>query len=512
MGKIKSQFEVHAIKVTQWLENWECVKFNVKLHRRKPEPHFYLVSLSANLLKRLSGIYRRSTASGRRRLDLGIQRRHDKGRSDRIHQFVQYGYPWSELGEAKRKSGEYEDLLKPGWLPTAIVVNILAKNDTRGGQRVSNDDLINIVEANGEVRMKLPQGVNSKTWLPSGLFPIEVIDGQHRLWAFEEQIEGQYDLPVVAFHGLDISWQAYLFWSINITPKRINASLAFDLYPLLRTEDWLEKFEGHSVYRETRAQELTEALWSMPDSPWYQRINMLGESGLEFKMVTQASWIRSLMATFIKGWEVRKGKLGGLFGARLGEHKQVLPWARVQQAAFLIFAGKKFRMAVESSDQEWISSLRSSDVKKSDSADPGFYGSHTLINTDQGIRGLLYIINDFCFVKSTELKLNEWTLEEESEDIEEGTIKQVLSSLGKQPVDDFLDRIAGSLAQYDWRSSSAPDLSEQERTIKLGFRGSGGYRELRRQLLLHLSGEAGEIGSTAKSILAKLNHASSKSK
>jgi hypothetical protein len=52
---------------------------------------------------------------------------------------------------------------------------------------------------------------------------------------------------LVAFHGLDLSWQAYLFWTINIKPKRINPSLAFDLYPLLRSENWLDKAEGHFV-------------------------------------------------------------------------------------------------------------------------------------------------------------------------------------------------------------------------------------------------------------------------
>ena len=86
-----------------------------------------------------------------------------------------------------------------------------------------------------------------------------MIDGQHRLWAFEgEELAGDYELPVIAFVGLDLSWQAYLFYTINIKPKKINTSLAFDLYPLLRTEEWLNKFEGPAIYRETRAQELVE--------------------------------------------------------------------------------------------------------------------------------------------------------------------------------------------------------------------------------------------------------------
>src|SRR5438445_5291967 len=104
--------------------------------------------------------------------------------------------------------------------------------------------------------------------LPGELPPFEIIDGQHRLYSFEKGVFAEeYQLPVVAFENLDISWQAYLFWTINIKPKRISASMAFDLYPLLRTEDWLERF-SHYVYRETRAQELVEALWSNPHSPW----------------------------------------------------------------------------------------------------------------------------------------------------------------------------------------------------------------------------------------------------
>jgi adenine-specific DNA-methyltransferase len=124
------------------------------------------------------------------------------------------------------------------------------------------------------------------SWQPKSLHPIEVIDGPHRLWAFDEDFRHDYELPVVAFVGLDVSLQAYLFWTINIKPKKINPSLAFDLYPLLRTEDWLEQADGPTVYRDARAQELTEALWAHTTSPWYQRINMLGQT--QGRLVTHA--------------------------------------------------------------------------------------------------------------------------------------------------------------------------------------------------------------------------------
>src|SRR5262249_45408689 len=152
--------------------------------------------------------------------------------------FVEFGFPWSTLSDAKRASAEFNDLRKPGWLPTAIVLNILTKDAVRNGSTVADKDLASIVEVDGQPRLQLPYESWSADWAPSKLPPFEVIDGQHRLWAFEgaSKLEN-FQLPVVAFVGLDVSWQAYLFWTINIKPKRINASLAFDLYPLLRSED-----------------------------------------------------------------------------------------------------------------------------------------------------------------------------------------------------------------------------------------------------------------------------------
>jgi hypothetical protein len=108
--------------------------------------------------------------------------------------------------------------------------------DQRRTRRMQSADAISVdTDDSGTAMLHLPTGVNSSSWEPT-LAPIEVIDGQHRLWAFEDNdYADEFDLPVVAFHGLDISWQAYLFWTINIKPKKINSSLAFDLYPLLRT-------------------------------------------------------------------------------------------------------------------------------------------------------------------------------------------------------------------------------------------------------------------------------------
>jgi hypothetical protein len=328
--------KIPTIKVHQWLKAWDSVDFSPGQHRRKPLPHFFLFSLPAAELRSLCGIARRHSKDlTPRAADLGIQRQLDLERTEEIKRFVEYGYPWSTLSEAKRRSPTYHNLRKPGWLPTAILINILNAGEARQGKKVATQDVVRIDEEANAI--ELPYSGWSEDWEPAAAFPpFEVIDGQHRLWAFcNDKDTSGYEVPVVAFHGLDISWQAYLFWTINIQPKRINASLAFDLYPLLRGEDWLDSDEAYSVYRETRSQELTEALWSHPASPWYDRINMLGEKQVPW--VSQSAWIKSLLATLVRPWEGRRSRMGGLFGSRLQEDGEVLGWTRAQQAAFLIF-------------------------------------------------------------------------------------------------------------------------------------------------------------------------------
>lgn len=502
--------EITAIKVRQWLPEWDKVQYDEKRHRRYPDPFFYLFTLPASDLKALSGICRRTTKGGLKRSDdLGIQRRHEESRSDEIGRFVKFGFPWSVMSESKRKTGGFDDLRKPGWLPTAIVVNVLRPEDKRHGSLVANQDLITIEDTREAMSIiKLPRNFSGPTWRPKQLHPIEVIDGQHRLWAFEGSgIERKFDLPVVAFCGLDISFQAYLFWSINIKPKRINASLAFDLYPLLRTEDWLEKFSGHPIYRETRAQELTEALWSTPQSPWYHRINMLGESRLKHPMVSQAAWIRSLMATYVRSWRGRGMLgLGGLFGAKVGSHDEVLPWSRAQQAAFLILMGVKVWDAVKKCKAQWAEILRREESKKlfPEEQDPAFSGPHTLLNTDQGTRGLLYITNDLCYLKAEHFGLGNWTMAEIGSASDEAAINQALKSLKEQKVAQFLEDIAKELAKFDWRTSSAPGLTEKDRIMKAAFRGGGGYKELRLQILKHLAKQKGIVGTASIGVQAKL--------
>ena len=389
---------IPAIRVRQWLSEWDSYDFDEASRQRKPQPYFYTCSMPAPLLRRLSGVRRRQ-ASGPRAADIGIQRGHDERRSIEIGRFIKAGYPWASLNTDQQS--RFPKLRKPGWLPTAVVANLVSATTERFGIGAAPSDLITIESSGGSlVHLVLPDGSQEPSWEPAEdhLEPIEIIDGQHRLYAFseDEELDGNFELPVVLFEDLDISWQAYLFWSINVTPKRINPSMAYDLYPLLRTTDWLEHVEGPLTYRETRAQELTEALWSHPESPWRQRIGMLGR---ERGKVTQAAFVRSLTLSFVRGWSgSRRTGIGGLFGTEQSEERtDVLRWTRAQQAAYLIALWSSLEEAIGKSDEEWSKQLREATPRQETipEHDPAFAGRYSMLATDQGVRAFSKCVTTF---------------------------------------------------------------------------------------------------------------------
>ena len=179
--------------------------------------------------------------------------------------------------------------------------------------------------------------------------------------------------------------------------------MAYDLYPLLRTADWLEHVEGPMTYRETRAQELTEALWSHSESPWRLRIGMLGR---ERGKVTQAAFVRSLTLSFVRGWSSsRRTGIGGFFGSEQSEERtDVLRWTRAQQAAYLIALWSELENAIRTSNEEWAEQLRNvtSHEESMSRDDPAFAGRYSMLATDQGVRGFLQVCNDMSYERRLE--------------------------------------------------------------------------------------------------------------
>jgi DGQHR domain-containing protein len=454
----------------------------------------------------LSGVYRRKRSGNEVE---GLQRFHDEGRSVVIRDYVKYGYPYSDIKPELRTTDNLA-LRKPGWLPTAIVVNILTKTDVRRGRKVAADELITFKEKAGISSIVLPYEQSDEKWSPTGLEPIEVIDGQHRLWAFDEAIRGgdlpgDFELPVVAFHGLDIGWQAYLFWSINVSPKRISPSHAFDLYPLLRSQDWLETQSDLKIYREARAQELTELMYLHPQSPWFHRINMLGDAARNAPAsagVTQAGWVRGLSTSFLSPGGRGRG-VRGLFASAIGDTP--LDWPRPQQSALLIDLWHRINKHIEDEEPRWAKALRSREnagLRDRAAREDPFSGTRTILNQEQGLRGVLWVANQILYAEASEDRaLFEWEMDEDvgtSTTIDDVTV--ALANLRKRKLSRFVQDLADALSEFDWRTAEAPKLTDHQRLVKRAYRGSGGYVALRDQLLAHIAKYDGPAGERAAAL------------
>lgn len=485
--------KIKLIKVHQWLESWLPVNSQSSISElgRVPE-FFYLASISLKSLRMLAGVHTREKEN-RKSSDkgAGYQRSLEASRAKRIAHYIKYGFPLST--QTKIDVEKNEALVHPGWLPTSILINVLKGTDTRrrhGKQiSVSPDSLVRFDSDQTGDYLLLPDVEENFNLEPDvKLQPIEIIDGQHRVFAVDhiDQMSPEYEVPVVVFDGLSEAWQAYLFWVINVEPKRINPSLAFDLYPELRTHTWLEGSETIKIYRESRAQELTETLWRYPYSVWHNRIELFGSrvSG----HVSNASFIRSLTSSFLNNVDVEH-KSGGLFGAsRIEERNRMLPWKRVEQSAFLILCWKLISDAVEKCQSDWCKELRGQTLEnncdeKLNLPVPLIHGT-SLLATDQGVRTVHYIFNIFCIKAFDEIKLEEVVFDT-IDDLDEENIAKSLNCLNAcEEIVSFLKAIAETMvATIDWRTSSAHGLTPEQRRLQSSYRGSAGYTLLRNDVI-----------------------------
>lgn len=484
IDKLKIYSRTPMLRVNQWMNGWDDIDFNILENRRKPKPRFYMFSMDARLLKRLSDVHRRNVNDRE-----AIQRKKSDARVNEITNYIEGGFPWSTLSKDQQKTNENSKLKMPGLLPTAIIVNILSPDTKRSGKVLAQEDALVIedkldnddVWQHGKISsfptLRIPDHVFENGWDPE-LKPIEIIDGQHRLWAFDDNqnFNGDYELPVIAFDNLDKAWQAYLFYTINIKPVKINTSLGFDLYPMLRTQKWLENTrDGVLAYRESRAQEIVEILWSYSNSSWYNRINMLGEAG--GAVISQAAFVRSLINSFFRPTK-------GLYSSNLVKNEpQVLNWNRTQQSAFITFIWNKiFEKLKINNELLWAEKLRDADDNFSEEYDPSYQGKETFLNRDQAIRPIMMFINDFFFTLMDESILNlnsiKWEGEPEDRIIDLENVDIALEQFYSNAVlNEYIDNIANIIISIDWRTPSAPFDSEDERRNQLIYKGSGGYAE-----------------------------------
>lgn len=108
-----------------------------------------------------------------------------------------------------------------------------------------------------------------------------VIDGQHRLRAFNHTQKKDFELPVSSFIDLSLAEIAEIFVKINYYQKPVSKSLVYDLLGI-SPEIFPEYFEAH---------EITKVLNETVSSPWFGLIKMLGVGK---GIITQATFITAL--------------------------------------------------------------------------------------------------------------------------------------------------------------------------------------------------------------------------
>ena len=480
------------LRVNQWLDSWNIASWGG--NRPKPPTHFYVGSIALKTLRALSGVQPRTVEDRRASKMAGYQRTHDEDRLSKIGRYLEYGFPLSTEGGLDPQA--YAELVNPGWLPTSILVNVLGPNELRtrkGKERhVAQADLVSI-ETNGtHYELSFPTvGIDPAQALP----PLEIVDGQHRLLATDLiSLPDDYEVPVVIFDNLPLTWQAYLFWVINVEPKRINTSLAFDLYPELRDQEWLKRGESIKIYQEHRSQELAEVLWRNPSSPWKDRIELFGKR--VDGHVSNAAAIRSLMATFVRTWP--KGneagadadditKLGGLFGSIDKDGKRyIIRWRRPEQAAFLILCWNAVRSAISVSKSSWKLALaENSGTSGGAMAADAFSGPYTLLATDQGFRAISFAYNALAQLAYDKVGLLEIEGSEDESEPSDELVAFALKELeSNKNLTTFMNAVATALVEgVDWRTSAAPGITEEDKVRQGQSRGSSGYKALNKAAL-----------------------------
>lgn len=111
----------------------------------------------------------------------------------------------------------------------------------------------------------------------------QIIDGQHRLYGVD-RARKHFDLPVVAFIGLNVTQRARIFLTINSKQKGVNTSLVYDLFGLTRT--------GTAV--ELIAVDLAKNLNDDSDSSWKGLMKMTDARAKKGETLSLAAFVSAL--------------------------------------------------------------------------------------------------------------------------------------------------------------------------------------------------------------------------
>lgn len=128
----------------------------------------------------------------------------------------------------------------------------------------------------------------------------DTVDGQHRVLGLKEaNIQEEYVIPVVFLLGATEEQKALIFATINGKQTKVPASIIYDLFGVTSTRS-----------PQKTAHEIARAINRSPDSPWFNRLKMLGKKTHgSLESLSQGTFIKFLLPQISKCPEIDRDKL-----------------------------------------------------------------------------------------------------------------------------------------------------------------------------------------------------------
>jgi len=178
---------------------------------------------------------------------------------------------------------------------------------------------------------------------------------------------------------------------------------------------------------------------------------------------------------------------------------------------------KQIRQFVTKSRADWAKALLGGYEKdfknysESQRRELLFSGPDTQLAADQGVRGYMNILNDLLFIgnENKKLDLDQWDWVRKTKQDDNVAVSEAFRQFEMQCKESmkYVGAIAETLADFDWRLPSALGPSDPAYAVQAMYRGSSGYREIRRRMLEFIKEQAREpLSGFAQQVLEKLGY------
>ena len=121
------------------------------------------------------------------------------------------------------------------------------------------------------------------------VYLFEIIDGQHRLCGISQNPDSIKELPIIILFDLTEEEKAYIFSTINSNQRKVPSSLIYDLFELYETRS-----------PSKTCHELAKTFNCDRNSPFYNRLKMLGRKIQGSETISQGSFVQYIEELFTK--------------------------------------------------------------------------------------------------------------------------------------------------------------------------------------------------------------------